>query len=83
MTNLKGVSSMKLQRDLGVALSNTWHMLYCIREGLLPEILQVFEDPVEVDESSSAAWKRTSMRANCKTHFAATGEPANSGHKWV
>ena len=42
---------MKLCRDLGVARSNTWHMLHRIREGLLPEILEVFEGPVEVDES--------------------------------
>jgi len=51
MTNLKGVSSMKLHRDLGIAQSNTWHMLHRIREGLLPEILEVFEGPVGVDEA--------------------------------
>ncbi len=51
MTNLKGVSSMKLHRDLGIVQSNTWHMLHRICEGLLPEILEVFEGPVEVDEA--------------------------------
>ena len=50
-TNLKGVSSMKLHRDIGVTQKNTWHMLHRIREGLLPEMINAFEGPVEVDES--------------------------------
>ena len=51
MTSLKGVSSMKLHRDLGIAQKTAWHLLHRIREGLLPEILEVFEGPVEVDEA--------------------------------
>ena len=31
-TNLKGVSSMKLHRDLGIAQSSAWHMLHRLRE---------------------------------------------------
>ena len=50
-TSLKGVSSMKLHRDIGAAQSCTWHMLHRIREGLMPEMMEVFEGPVEVDES--------------------------------
>ena len=42
---------MKLHRDLGIAQSNTWHMLHRIREGVSSEIMQVFEGPVELDES--------------------------------
>ena len=42
---------MKLHRDIGVAQSNTWHMLHRIREGLLREMLNEFEGPVEVDEA--------------------------------
>ena len=42
---------MKLRRDLGVAQSFTWHMLHRIRKGLMPEMIQAFEDPLAVDES--------------------------------
>ena len=31
-TNLKGVSSMKLHRDLEIAQKNAWHMLHRIRK---------------------------------------------------
>ena len=50
-TSLKGVSSMKLHRDIGVNQSCMWHMLHRIREGLLPEMINAFEGPVEVDEA--------------------------------
>ena len=50
-TSLKGVSSMKLHRDMGVNQSCTWHMLHRIREGLLPKMINEFEGPIEVDEA--------------------------------
>ena len=34
MTNLKGVSSMKLHRDLGITQKAAWHMAHRIRETL-------------------------------------------------
>ena len=49
-TNLKGVSSMKLHRDLGITQKAAWHLAHRIRKawetggGL-------FEGPVEVDET--------------------------------
>ncbi len=50
LTNLKGVSSMKLHRDLGVSQPTAWFMLHRIREawGYAPER---FDGPVEVDET--------------------------------
>ncbi len=51
ITNFKGVSSMKLHRDLEIRQATAWHMLHRIREGLLPEIMEFFEGPVEVDEA--------------------------------
>ena len=50
-TNLKGVSSMKLHRDLGVTQKTAWHLAHRIREtwqdnGGLP-----FAGPVEADET--------------------------------
>lgn len=51
LTPLRGVYSMNFNRDLGIAQSSTCHMLHRIREGLFPELLEVFEQPIEVDES--------------------------------
>lgn len=50
-TSLKGVSSMKLHRDLGLSQKNAWHMLHRIREGLVPGLEEAFNGPVEVDET--------------------------------
>ncbi len=49
-TSLKGVSSMKLHRDLGVTQKTAWHMLHRIREAYHMDA-PVFEGPVEVDET--------------------------------
>ena len=51
MTSLKGVSSMKLKRDLDVHQRTAWFMLHRIREALAPAIAEIFEGPVEVDET--------------------------------
>ena len=49
-TNLKGVSSMKLHRDLGIAQSSAWYMAHRIREMWTAET-EKFAGPVEVDET--------------------------------
>ena len=49
-TNLKGVSSMKLHRDLGVTQKTAWHLAHRIRKSL--EISEApFSGPIEVDET--------------------------------
>ena len=49
-TNLKGVSSMKLHRDLGVTQKTAWHLTHRIRRAW--ETKQgLFTGPVEVDET--------------------------------
>ena len=50
MTNLKGVSSMKLHRDLGIGQKAAWHMAHRIRETLTTTGGK-FAGPVEVDET--------------------------------
>ena len=50
LTNLKGVSSMKLHRDLGVRQATAWFMLHRIREAFAG-VAPIFEGPVEVDET--------------------------------
>ena len=50
MTNLKGVSSMKLHRDLGIGQPAAWHMAHRIRE-TLDVSGGKFAGPVEADET--------------------------------
>ena len=50
MTSLKGVSSMKLHRDLGVRQATAWFMLHRIRQAFA-DVETAFEGPVEVDET--------------------------------
>lgn len=49
-TNLKGVSSMKLHRDLGVRQATAWHLAHRIREAW-ESGQPVFAGPVEADET--------------------------------
>ena len=49
-TNLKGVSSLKLHRDIGVTQKTAWHMSHRIREALKRDDRALFAGPVEVDE---------------------------------
>ena len=49
-TNLKGVSSMKLHRDLGITQKSAWHMAHRIRESW-DVTADKFAGPVEADET--------------------------------
>lgn len=49
-TNLKGISSLKLHRDLGITQKSAWFMSHRIREALLDGGC-LFEGPVEADET--------------------------------
>ena len=49
-TNLKGVSSMKLHRDLGITQKSAWHLMHRMRKAY--ELgLPLFAGPVEADET--------------------------------
>ena len=50
-TNLKGVSSMKIHRDLKVSQPTAWFMIHRIREAWNAEGGKPFRGPVEVDET--------------------------------
>ena len=50
MTSLKGVSSMKLHRDLGIRQATAWFMLHRIREAFA-DVAGSFMGPVEIDET--------------------------------
>ena len=49
-TSLKGVSSMKLHRDLGITQKSAWHLAHRIREAWKSGN-GLFSGPVEVDET--------------------------------
>ena len=49
VTNLKGISSMKLHRELNVTQKTAWFLLHRIREAMDSES-PLFTGPVEVDE---------------------------------
>ena len=51
VTNLKGVSSMKLHRDLKITQKTAWFMLHRLRESWAATGIEPFAGPVEVDET--------------------------------
>ena len=51
LTSLKGVSSMKLHRDIGVSQAAAWFMLQRIRKAWENDDDWPFSDPLEVDET--------------------------------
>ena len=50
VTSLKGVSSMKLHRDIGITQNSAGFMLHWIREAMQSE-MELCDGPVEVDET--------------------------------
>ena len=65
-TNLKGVSSMKLHRDLGITQKSAWHMEHRIRECWNAAADQ-FAGPVEADETYIGG-KEGNKHASKKLH---------------
>ena len=50
-TSLKGVSSMKLHRDLGITQKSAWHLAHRIRQAWVDNGDEPFDGPVEADET--------------------------------
>ena len=70
LTSLKSVSSMKLQRDIGVSQPTAWFMLHRIREAWAGEGEGPFDGPVEFDETYVGGKRKNMSNAKRK---AATG----------
>ncbi len=49
-TNLKGVSSMKLHRDLDITQKSAWHLMHRLRQAF-ETTGQIFGGPAEADET--------------------------------
>jgi transposase-like protein len=69
-TSLKGVSSMKLHRDLGITQKSAWHMAHRIRKALQSGGL--LAGPVEVDETYMGG-KRKNMPKHVREELTGRG----------
>ena len=72
MTALKGVSAMKLRRDIGVSYRTAWFMLHRIREAWAHDHGILFSGPVEVDETYVGG-KRGNMSLSRRRAFHGSG----------
>ena len=75
-TNLKGVSSMKLHRDLGVTQKTAWHLAHRLREMWRTDGAAAFFGPVEADETFVGG-KLKNMSNKRHKLFAGGGPMAN------
>ena len=66
VTNLKGVSSMKLHRDLGVTQKTAWFMLHRLRDAWGESGLEQFIGPVEADETYIGGKRKNMPKAKRK-----------------
>ena len=51
VTSLKGVSSMRLHRELSITQKSAWHLAHRIHQAWGDDMTQIFNGPAEVDES--------------------------------
>ena len=71
-TSLKGVSSMKLHRDIKVTQKTAWFMLHRLREVWANDRADKFSGPVEVDETYMGG-KRRNMSNSKRKELTGTG----------
>ena len=65
VTSSKGISSLKLGRDLGVRQATAWFIAHRIREAMVVEP-ELMDGPVEVDETFIGGKKSRNKHANKK-----------------
>ena len=67
VTNLKGVSSMKLHRDLGITQKSAWYVLHRLRLAFDTDGPELLPGPVEVDETYMGGKRRNMSKAKRAT----------------
>ena len=67
MTGLKGVSSMKLHRDLEITQKSAWHLAHRIRKMLDGGEVPMFHGPAEADETYIGGKRKNMPNAKRKT----------------
>ncbi|MCZ6819062.1 MAG: IS1595 family transposase [Calditrichaeota bacterium] len=83
ITNLKGVSSMKLHRDLKITQKSAWHLMHRLRKAFDTSGLECFLGPIEVDETYIGGKRKNMPKAKRKalTGRGAVGKIAVVGIK--
>ena len=71
-TNLKGISSMKLHRELTVTQKTAWYLAHRIRKAWDAGAENLFSGPVEVDETYVGG-RRRNMPASKRKHLTGRG----------
>ena len=79
-TSLKGTSSMKLHRDLGVTQKTAWHLAHRIRAMWQKDVEALLEGPVEADETYIGG-KETNKHASKKLNAGRVGKIPVTGLK--
>ena len=76
-TNIKGISSLKLHRDLNITQKSAWHLAHRLRQGWDASDLAPFTGPTEIDETYMGG-KRRNM-SNAKRKVMAKEQPGRGG----
>ena len=80
-TSLKGVSSMKLPRDLGVTQKSAWFLAHRIREAMADTALHdaLFQGPVEIDETYMGGLNKNRHESKKKSGRSVAGKEPVAG----
>ena len=68
-TGIKGTSSMKFYREVGIRQATAWFLMQRIREGFLDGCDKPFPGPIEADETAVGGKRKNMSKAKRKEHM--------------